>query len=139
MSRKSYVKTVNSNTTSVLANSVVPIGTTLVTGFDRSNIERVGNSVVIYDCCSNGYKITANVTFTAPVAGTITLVMQQNGSNITGATASTTVTTATTEVRNLSFSTIVKSTSGSTNDVITLLTGSLAITTSNIEFDVERL
>lgn len=139
MSRKSYVKTVNSNTTSVLANSVVPIGTTLVTGFDRSNIERVGNSVVIYDRCSNGYKITANVTFTAPVAGTITLVMQQNGSNITGATASTTVTTATTEVRNLSFSTIVKSTSGSTNDVITLLTGSLAITTSNIEFDVERL
>ena len=139
MSRKSYVKTVNSNTTSVLANSVVPIGTTLVTGFDRSNIERVGNSVVIYDRCSNGYKIAANVTFTAPVAGTITLVMQQNGSNITGATASTTVTTATTEVRNLSFSTIVKSTSGSTNDVITLLTGSLAITTSNVEFDVERL
>lgn len=139
MSRKSYVKTVNSNTTSVLANSVVPIGTTLVTGFDRSNIERVGNSIVIYDRCSNGYKITANVTFTAPVAGTITLVMQQNGSNITGATASTTVTTATTEVRNLSFSTIVKSTSGSTNDVITLLTGSLAITTSNVEFDVERL
>lgn len=137
--RKSYVKTVNSNTTSVLANSVVPIGTTLVTGFDRSNIERVGNSVVIYDRCSNGYKITANVTFTAPVAGTITLVMQQNGSDITGATASTTVTTATTEVRNLSFSTIVKSTSGSINDVITLLTGSLAITTSNIEFDVERL
>ena len=139
MSRKSYVKTVNSNTTSVLANSVVPIGTTLVTGFDRSNIERVGNSVVIYDRCSNGYKITANVTFTAPVAGTITLVMQQNGSDITGATASTTVTTATTEVRNLSFSTIVKSTSGSINDVITLLTGSLAITTSNIEFAVERL
>lgn len=139
MSRKSYVKTVNSNTTSVLANSVIPIGTTLVTGYDRSNIERVGNSVIIYDKCSNGYKITANVTFTAPVAGTVTVLMQQNGSDITGATASTTITTATTEARNLSFSTIVKSTSGSTNDVITLLTGSLAITTSNIEFDVERL
>lgn len=139
MSRKSYVKTVNSNSTSVLANSVIPIGTTLVTGYDRSNIERVGNSVIIYDRCSNGYKITANVTFTAPVAGTITILMQQNGSNITGATASTTITTATTEVRNLSFSTIVKSTSGSTNDVITLLTGSLAVTISNVEFDVERL
>lgn len=139
MSRKSYVKTVNSNTTSVLANSVIPIGTTLVTGYDRCNIERVGNSIIIYDKCSNGYKITANVTFTAPVAGTVTILMQQNGSDITGATASTTITTATTEVRNLSFSTIVKSTSGSINDVITLLTGSLAITTSNIEFDVERL
>ena len=139
MSRKSYVKTVNSNATSVLANSVIPIGTTLVTGYDRSNIERVGNSVIIYDRCSNGYKVTANVTFTAPVAGTVTILMQKNGSNIAGATAITTVTTATTEVRNLSFSTIIKSTSGCTNDVITLLTGSLAITTSNVEFDVERL
>lgn len=139
MSRKSYVKTVNSNSTSVLANSVVPIGTTLVTGYDRCNIERIGNSIVIYDRCSNGYKITANVTFTAPVAGTITLLMQQNGVNIVGATASTTITTAATEVRNLSFSTIVKSTSGTTNDIITLLTDSLAITASNVEFDVERL
>lgn len=139
MSRKSYVKTVNSNSTSVLANSVVPIGTTLVTGYDRCNIERIGNSIVIYDRCSNGYKVTANVTFTAPVAGTITLLMQQNGVNIVGATASTTITTAATEVRNLSFSTIVKSTSGTTNDIITLLTDSLAITASNVEFDVERL
>ena len=139
MSRKSYVKTVNSNSTSVLANSVVPIGTTLVTGYDRCNIERIGNSIVIYDRCSNGYKVTANVTFTAPVAGTITLLMQQNGVNIVGATASTTITTASTEVRNLSFSTIVKSTSGTTNDIITLLTDSLAITASNVEFDVERL
>lgn len=139
MSRKSYVKTVNSNSTSVLANSVVPIGTTLVTGYDRCNIERIGNSIVIYDRCSNGYKVTANVTFTAPVAGDITLLMQQNGVNIVGATASTTVTTAATEVRNLSFSTIVKSTSGTPNDIITLLTGSLAITASNVEFDVERL
>lgn len=139
MSRKSYVKTVNSNATSVLANSVVPIGTTLVTGYDRCNIEVIGNSIVIYDHCSNGYKVTANVTFTAPVAGTVTLLMQQNGVNIAGATASTTVTTATTEVRNLSFSTIIKSTSGSVNDIVTLLTGSLAITTSNVEFDVEKL
>lgn len=139
MSRKSYVKTVNSNATSVLANSVVPIGQTLVTGYCRPNIERIGNSIVIYDKCANGYKVTANVTFTAPVAGTATLVMQQNSSNIVGATASTTITTATTEVRNLSFSTIIKSTAGCTNDVITLLTGALAITTSNVEFDVEAL
>lgn len=139
MSRKSYVKTVNSNSTAVLANSVVPIGTTFVSGYNRSNIERVGNSIIIHDKCVNGYKVTANVTFTAPVAGVVTLLMQQNGSNIIGATASTTITTATTEVRNLSFSTIIKSTGGCTDDVISLLTGTLAITTSNVEFDVEAL
>ena len=111
----------------------------MTTGYDRCNIERVGNSIAIYDRCSNGYKVTVNVTFTAPVVGTVTLLVQQNGSNVTGATASTTITTAATEVRNLSFSTIIKSTAGATNDIITLLTGGLAITTSNVEFDVERL
>lgn len=139
MNRKSYVKTVNSNSTSVLANSVVPIGSTLVTGYDRNNIERIGNNIVIYDRCSNGYKVTVNVTLTAPVAGDVTLLVQQNGTNVVGATAITTITTASTEIRTLSFSTIVKSTSGAVNDIITLLTGSLAITTSNVEFDVERL
>lgn len=139
MSRKSYVKTVNSNTTSVLANSIVPIGTTLTTGYNRCNIERIGDSVVIYDKCSNGYKVSVNVTFTAPVAGNVGLIVQQNGAAVPGATATTTITTANTEVRNLSFSTIIKSSAGCTNDVITLVSGLLALSTSNVEFDVEAL
>ena len=139
MSRKSYIKTVNTTETSVLANSIVPIGTTLVTGYDKCNIERVGNGIVIHDNYPNGYKVSVNVTFTAPVAGTVTLLVQQNNSNVIGGIASTTITTATTETRNLSFSTIIKSTSGCTDDIINLVTGSLAITTSNVEFDIERL
>lgn len=139
MSRKSYVKTVNSNTTSVLANSIVPIGNTLTTGYNRCNIERIGNSVVIYDKCSNGYKVSVNVTFTAPVAGNVGLVVQQNSADVPGATATTTITTANTEVRSLSFSTIIKSSAGCTNDVITLVSGLLALSTSNVEFDVEAM
>lgn len=139
MSRKSYIKTVNTTETSVLANSIVPIGTTLVTGYDKCNIERVGNGIVIHDNYPNGYKVSVNVTFTAPVAGTATLLVQQNNSNVIGGTASTTITTTTTETRNLSFSTIIKSTCGCTDDIINLVTGSLAITTSNVEFDIERL
>lgn len=137
--KRSYVKTVTSTSTSVLANSVVPIGSTLVTGYNRNNIAKVGTGIVIYDNCTNAYKVTVNVTFTAPVAGIVSLQVQQNGSNVVGATASTTVTTATTEVRNLSFSTIVRSTGGCIDDVITLLNSGLAITISNVEFDVERL
>jgi hypothetical protein len=139
MGRKSYVKTVNANPTSVLANSIIPIGATLTTGYNRCNIERVGDSVVIHDRCSNGYKITVNITLTAPVAGTVQISVQQNGTTVIGATASTTIATATTESKAVSFSTIIKSTGGSTNDVITLVTGPLAITTSNVEFDVEVL
>ena len=95
--------------------------------------------MVIHDRCSNGYKITVNITLTAPVAGTVQISVQQNGTTVIGATASTTIATATTESKAVSFSTIIKSTGGSTNDVITLVTGSLAITTSNVEFDVEVL
>lgn len=59
-----------------------------------------------YDFNANGitlqhsgiYKVTANITFTAPVAGNVIFQLTNNGTPITGATATETVTTATTEV-----------------------------------------
>lgn len=59
-----------------------------------------------YEFNSNGvvlqhsgiYKVTANITFTAPVAGDVIFQLTKNGTPITGATSTETVTTATTEV-----------------------------------------
>ena len=45
------------------------------------------------------YHITANMTFTAPVAGVVTFQLNENGVAIPGALASETITTATTEVK----------------------------------------
>lgn len=45
------------------------------------------------------YHITANITFTAPVAGVVTFQLNENGIAIPGALASETITTATTEVK----------------------------------------
>lgn len=139
MSCKPYVKTVNANSTSVLANGVVPIGTSLVTGYARSAITLTGSTVSINDNCTNGYLVTVNATFTAPVAGDVVLQVLQNGAVVAGATASATVTTATTETNTLAFTTIVKSTAGCSADILSLRNSGVAATFTNVEFDVIKL
>lgn len=139
MSCKPYVKTVNANSTSVLANGTVPIGTTFITGYARSAITVSGNTVTINDNCTNGYLVTVKAVFTAPVAGLVTLQVVQNGAAVTGGIASATVTTAATEVNTLSFTTIVKSTPCTTADVLTLQNTGVEATFTNVEFDVIKL
>lgn len=47
------------------------------------------------------YHITATAVVSAPAAGVVTLALEENGEEITGAFASETITTATTELRTL--------------------------------------
>ena len=137
--RRPYIKTVSSTASSVLANGVVPIGNTLVTGYCKAAMTLNGNSSIsVNDSCVNGYLAIVNATFTAPAAGTVALNVSRNGTPIDGATASTSVATANTEVRSLSFATIVKSVP-SAPDTITLVNSGVAATFSNVEFDIYRL
>lgn len=92
------------------------------------------------------YHVTANVTFTAPVAGVITFQLTQGDVPIPGAIASETITTATTEVRTttidfyvlvnndcvLGTPTIIGSNIGVTN------TGALAATVTNYVLNVSK-
>ena len=133
-----YIKTVT-GTVSVLADGAVPLGQTLVTGYCRQSLYMLGNGVNISDGCINGYKVSVHATFTAPAAGVVTLAVQQNGTTIPGATASETVTTAATETRTISFSTIVKSVCGNASDLISLVNTGVAADFTNVELDVERI
>ena len=133
-----YIKTVT-GTVSVLADGAVPLGQNLVTGYCRQRLYMLGNGVNISDRCINGYKISVHATFTAPAAGVVTLAVQQNGTTIPGATASETVTTAATETRTISFSTIVKSVCGNASDLISLVNAGVAADFTNVELDVERI
>lgn len=133
-----YIKTVT-GTVSVLADGAVPLGQNLVTGYCRQNLYMLGNGVNISDRCINGYKISVHATFTAPAAGVVTLAVQQNGTTIPGAIASETVTTAATETRTISFSTIVKSVCGNASDLISLVNTGVAADFTNVELDVERI
>lgn len=137
MSCKSLIYAATTASSAVIANGTLPLATIIRRRGRDVNLS--GNSIAITDTGSNYYLVTVNATFTAPVAGVISLALQQNGVTVAGATASTTVTTATTEVRSLSFSAIVRTFNGGTIDSLTIVNNGLAATFSNIAITVEKL
>lgn len=137
MSCRSLIYVATTTPSAVLANGTLPLAT-IVRRRGR-DVNLSGNSIAITDTGSNYYRVTVTATFTAPVAGTIALALQQNGVAVTGATASTTITTATTEVRSLSFTAIVRTFNCGTIDSLTVINSGLAATFSNIAVDVEKL
>lgn len=136
MSCKTLIDVATTTTTSVIAGATVPLAT--VTRRRGDDIALVGNSIALTDCGSNYYLVTVNATFTAPVAGIVTLALQQNGTTVVGATASTTITTATTEVRSLSFQKVIRTFNNGIDSLALVNTG-VAITLSNVDVAVIKL
>lgn len=137
MSCKSLIDVATTTSTSVLAGATLPLAT-IVRRRGR-DVDLSGNSVAVIDCGSNFYLVTVTATFTAPVAGVISIALQQNGTAVTGATASTTITTASTEVRSLSFSAIVRTYNSVGIDALSIVNTGLAATYSNIDMTVVKL
>ena len=120
---------------SVLANGIIPL--TTIQRRRGQVVESNSNNITLNR--PGYYKINASVTFTAPAAGVMSVKLQKNGVDITGLTASTTITTATTEVRTLNISGIVRVFCNEGFSTITLVNNGLAMTTSNVEMDIEYL
>jgi len=102
-----------------------------------SAIQQSNNSIILGQ--AGYYHVSATVTFTAPAAGEVTIELLKSGEPVQGATASTTITTATTEVRSISFDAIVRVPCCAAPSVLTIVNSGVAITTSNIAIDVEYL
>ena len=137
MSCKSLIDVATTTSSAVVANGVLPL--TTIVRRRGNDVNLSGNSVALTDCGSNYYLVNVTTTFTAPVEGTVTLNLQQNGVNVTGATASTTITTATTEIRSLSFSAIVRTLNNVGIDSLTIVNAGVAATFSNIGMTVIKL
>lgn len=137
MSCKSLINVATTTSTSVLAGATLPLAT--VVRRRGCDVNLSGNSVALTDCGSNFYLVNVTATFTAPVAGVISLALQQNGTAVTGATASTTITTASTEVRSLSFAAIVRTYNSAGIDALSIVNTGLAATFSNIDMTVVKL
>lgn len=137
MSCKSLIDVATTTSSAVVANGVLPL--TTIVRRRGNDVNLSGNSVALTDCGSNYYLVNVTATFTAPVEGTVTLNLQQNGVNVTGATASTTITTATTEIRSLSFSAIVRTLNNVGIDSLTIVNAGVAATFSNIVMTVIKL
>lgn len=137
MSCKSLINVATTTSSAVVANGTLPL--TTIVRRRGCDVNLSGNSIALTDCGSNYYLVTVTATFTAPVAGVVTLTLQQNGTPVTGATGSSTVTTDTTEVRSISFSAIVRTFNGAGIDSLSVVNSGVAATFSNIDVDVIKL
>lgn len=135
MCNNSLIYLATPTVSAVAENGVLPL-TTIVRRRGVS-IQQSNDSIVLG---TPGYHhVSVSVTFTAPAAGDVTITLLQNGTPVQGATASTTITTATTEVRSLSFDAIVRVPCCGSPTILTVVNEGVAITTSNIAVDVEYL
>ena len=116
-------------------NGVLPL-TTIVRRRGQS-VQQSNDSIVLG--APGYYHASVTATFTAPAAGTVTLALRQDGVQVQGGTASTTITTATTEVRSLSFEAIIRVPCCGAPVTLTVVNTGVAINTSNIAIAVEYL
>ena len=120
---------------SVAQNGVLPL-TTIVRRRGCS-VQQSNDSIILG--ASGYYHVAITETFTAPAAGTVALQVKQDNIPVTGATASTTITTANTEVRSLSLDCVVRVNCCNGPVTLSFLNTGVAINTSNIAVSVEYL
>lgn len=137
MSCKANIYVANTTSTAVAAGGTLPLGSTPIRRYNQCAIDVAGNSIALKEC--GYYLVNINATFTAPVAGTVTLQLLDNSAAVPGATASRSVVTATTEVNTLSFSAIVRVFNGSAPDSLTIINSGVAATFSNIAVNVVKI
>lgn len=136
MSCKSVLYEVTTTSTSVAATTgIIPL-TNIVRRYGCA-INQSGNSIVLNE--PGYYQVSVQVTFSAPAAGVIGLTLQQDGTQVLGATGAETITTATTEVRSISFTAIVRVTCGNAPSTLTLVNSGLAATYTNVALSIEKV
>ena len=135
MCNNSLIYLATPTTSTVPADGILPL--TTIVRRRGSSVEQSNDSIVLG--ASGYYKVSLIATFTAPTAGIVTLQLRQDGVAVQGATASTTITTATTEVRSLSIDAIVRVSCCAGPVTLTILNSGVAINTSNIAINVEYL
>lgn len=119
----------------VTENAILPL--TTIARRKGCIVQNGSNSVMLNK--AGYYEVNAVVTLTAPAAGNASINLQLNGVNVSGATARTTITTATTQSVQLVISAIVKVYCNQAPATLTLVNGSLPINTSNISLSVKYL
>lgn len=128
----------------VLADSSLPL-TTIVRQFGR-NIRLGNNSAVISDGCNCSgtceraagyYNAFVNVTLTASAAGTITVMLYQDGQPVTGGVQTVTTTVAG-NIYPLSFPVPVRVLCGQEQSVLTIRVSGQTVTANNVSLEVVK-
>lgn len=135
MACKSNIYAVNTTSTAVTANGTLPL-TTIVRRYGCGT-NLLGNAVTLNE--AGYYLVNVSATFTAPATGNVVLTLQDDGVVVPGATASVTISTASTQVASIEFSAIVRVMCGSTPDALTLVNTGVAATYSNIAINAVKI
>lgn len=124
---------INTGASTVSAGSAIPS-----TVARRTGCAIMGSDGMIMLRKPGYYKVSTTVTCTASAADDVTIVMQKNGVNIPGITATETFTTANTQTKTLYLEGIVKVLCYEGIPVLTIVNASdgVSITTSNVAFTV---
>lgn len=135
MCNNSLIYLVTPTLASILADGILPLST--IARRRSSAIQQSNDSILLN--APGYYKVSLNITFTAPAAGDVTVELRQDGVAVPGATATETITTATTEVRTISFDVIVRVPCCGAPSTLTFVNTGVAISSSNIAVNVEYL
>jgi LDH2 family malate/lactate/ureidoglycolate dehydrogenase len=133
--KNSLIFLITTTTNAVASNGIIPLQTI---ARRRGNVvEQSGNSIVLNR--PGYYKINGSVTVSAQTAGIVTIEAEKSGIAIPGITSSETITTATTEVRTLNISGIIRVVCAEGAASITLVNTGVAINETNVSLDIEYL
>ena len=131
---KSLIQTVNQSTQSVASNSIIELGSVLRRF--GCNCRLNGNAIEVDG--SGYYTADVNVTLAPTAAGNVTVALYRNGVQITGATATGSVTTAGNFVTLPIQTTIREGCCCDGGSSLTLVLVSGASTVSNVAVRVEK-
>lgn len=132
---KHLIYTVNNSGAAVPIGNTVPVGSIIRRA--GSCIDATGSAINLSE--PGYYLVNLSATFTAAMAGNVTLQLQQDGVNIPGATGTETIVTANTEVANIAFNAIVRVLCCGTGRLSVLVGGTAAPTLSNMGITVVRI
>lgn len=131
----SLIMMVNTSSTAVLSGGIIPL--TTITRRRCNAISTANNSIILNRV--GYYKVNASITFSGDNTGEATVTLQKNDVDVVGITATTTITTADTEIRTLNLSGVVRVMCNEGFATLTLSNTEIPITTTNVELDVEYL
>lgn len=132
---KSLIYTANTS------GAAVPIGNTVPVG---SIIRRYGNCIDATGSAINVqekgyYEVDVSASVTAAAAGDVVLALTQDGVPVPGARAAATVTTATTQVVDLSFSAVIRIAYCGNSNLSVLVGGTAVPTIQNMALRVVKV
>lgn len=131
----SLIYMINTGASAVLSGGIIPL-TTIARRRCRA-ITSDNDSIVLN--APGYYRVSATVTFTGDDAGDAEISITKNGVVVPGLTGSVTITTADTEIAQITINGIVRVGCNDGASVLTLVNNGIAINTSNVSVDVEYL